>query len=636
MFYLPRICEHCLNPSCVASCPSGAMYKREEDGIVLVDQDRCRGWRFCVSGCPYKKVYFNHRTGKAEKCTLCFPRIEVGQPTDLLRDLRRAAALPRPGPLRRRQGARRRPRPRTRRTSTRRSCRCSSTPRTPRCAGGRRGRASRDDWIEAARRSPVYALASAHKVALPLHPEYRTLPMVWYVPPLSPVADVVHAAGYDDADPDEVFASHRLAAHPARVPGQPVHRRRRRRRCAGCCASSRRSGRTCGPSSSGWRRTSELGGGRRHDRAELDDLYRLLAIAKYDDRYVIPKAHAEDAGRLMAQHEQMFCSLDTDGGPAWAAAADRPAQSFHPAGSARQPDVPRRRRARALQPARLGRPRATRRTCSRPRHLVTGAGARPPVSYLQAGLGAAAVSRPPALFEGRRRSSTRSPACPRASRRRSRRSWPGCGRRRRRRSRSTTSRPSTCAAAARCTSPTTATATPASAGWRCSRFKTAYRRARFAPTERRAARLPAAACSSSPRSPPRPGSRSCAAAGPIWSCCAGRCDEAGSPYAHVVEAVCAELPKLRKREQDLVRDALGGRPPARGRWPGTVRAPRISGHGRPRREGRHGEHGLGVLLVGHPALRRAWRSSCSGTSGGGATTATGGPADPRSCRNGAG
>ena len=53
MFYLPRICEHCLNPSCAASCPSGAIYKRSEDGIVLVDQDRCRGWRMCVSGCPY-------------------------------------------------------------------------------------------------------------------------------------------------------------------------------------------------------------------------------------------------------------------------------------------------------------------------------------------------------------------------------------------------------------------------------------------------------------------------------------------------------------------------------------------------------------------------------------------------------
>ena len=81
MFYLPRICEHCLNPSCMASCPSGAIYKRSEDGIVLVDQDRCRGWRQCMTGCPYKKIYFNHKTGKAEKCTFCYPRVEVGLPT---------------------------------------------------------------------------------------------------------------------------------------------------------------------------------------------------------------------------------------------------------------------------------------------------------------------------------------------------------------------------------------------------------------------------------------------------------------------------------------------------------------------------------------------------------------------------
>jgi nitrate reductase beta subunit len=96
MFYLPRICEHCLNPSCVASCPSGAMYKRSEDGIVLVDQDQCRGWRMCVSGCPYKKVYFNHRTGKAEKCTMCYPRIEVGHADGVLGDLCGPAALHRP------------------------------------------------------------------------------------------------------------------------------------------------------------------------------------------------------------------------------------------------------------------------------------------------------------------------------------------------------------------------------------------------------------------------------------------------------------------------------------------------------------------------------------------------------------
>ena len=61
MMYLPRLCEHCLNPSCVASCPSGAMYKRDEDGIVLVDQEACRGWRYCMTGCPYKKYIL---TGK--------------------------------------------------------------------------------------------------------------------------------------------------------------------------------------------------------------------------------------------------------------------------------------------------------------------------------------------------------------------------------------------------------------------------------------------------------------------------------------------------------------------------------------------------------------------------------------------
>lgn len=81
MMYLPRLCEHCLNPSCVATCPSGAIYKREEDGIVLIDQDKCRGWRMCITGCPYKKIYFNWKSGKSEKCIFCYPRIESGQPT---------------------------------------------------------------------------------------------------------------------------------------------------------------------------------------------------------------------------------------------------------------------------------------------------------------------------------------------------------------------------------------------------------------------------------------------------------------------------------------------------------------------------------------------------------------------------
>ncbi len=61
-----------------------------------------------------------------------------------------------------------------------------------------------DDWLEASQRSPVYALAVEHRVALPLHPEYRTLPMVWYVPPLSPVMGMIEGKG-SEADPDDVF-----------------------------------------------------------------------------------------------------------------------------------------------------------------------------------------------------------------------------------------------------------------------------------------------------------------------------------------------------------------------------------------------------------------------------------------------
>ena len=150
MMYLPRLCEHCLNPACVAVCPSGAIYKREEDGIVLIDQDKCRGWRMCVSGCPYKKIYYNWSSGKSEKCIFCYPRIEAGQPTVcaetcvgrirylgvLLYDADRieaAATTP------------------TRRISIRRSS-TSSSIRTIRPSSRRRARtAVPESWIEAAR-----------------------------------------------------------------------------------------------------------------------------------------------------------------------------------------------------------------------------------------------------------------------------------------------------------------------------------------------------------------------------------------------------------------------------------------------------------------------------------------------------
>src|SRR5690554_6059672 len=199
MFFLPRICEHCLNPSCVASCPSGAMYKRTEDGIVLVDQDRCRGWRMCVTGCPYKKVYFNHRTGKAEKCHFCYPRVEVGLPTVcsetcvgrlrhiglVLYDADRvgeAAAVENEADLYESQ------------------LDVFLDPTDPEVIAAARREGIPEDWLDAARRSPVYALAKKHRVALPLHPEFRTMPMVWYIPPLSPVVEALADTGHDGED----------------------------------------------------------------------------------------------------------------------------------------------------------------------------------------------------------------------------------------------------------------------------------------------------------------------------------------------------------------------------------------------------------------------------------------------------
>jgi nitrate reductase beta subunit len=77
-FYLARICNHCTYPACLASCPRGSIYKRKEDGIVLVDQKRCRGYQECVKACPYKKVFYNPMTGTSEKCIACYPKMEQG------------------------------------------------------------------------------------------------------------------------------------------------------------------------------------------------------------------------------------------------------------------------------------------------------------------------------------------------------------------------------------------------------------------------------------------------------------------------------------------------------------------------------------------------------------------------------
>ena len=298
MFYLPRICEHCLNPSCVASCPSGAMYKRDEDGIVLVDQEQCRSWRFCVSGCPYKKVYFNWGTGKAEKCTMCYPRIEAGQPTVcsetcvgrirylgvILYDADRveaAASVPDEHDLLEAQLG------------------IFLDPARPDVQAAARREGIGEDWLDAARRSPVYALAVRLRVALPLHPEYRTLPMVWYVPPLSPVMSMIEGEG-SDTDPDDVFP----AIDELRIPiaylanlltagnEDPVRLALKRLAAMRGIMRERNLGGEPGAAA------AEAVG---LDLAELDQLYRLLALAHFHERYVLPQGHSEVVGPLVAK-----------------------------------------------------------------------------------------------------------------------------------------------------------------------------------------------------------------------------------------------------------------------------------------------------------------------------------------------
>ncbi len=310
MFYLPRICEHCLNPSCVAACPSGAMYKRAEDGIVLVDQDACRGWRMCVSGCPYKKVYFNHRTGKAEKCTFCYPRVEAGQPTvcaetcvgrlryiglflyDADRVLEAASVEDERDLLEAQRGV-------------------ILDPEDPAVIAAARQAGIAEDWLEAARLSPVYALTNRYRIALPLHPEFRTMPMVWYIPPLSPVVDVLAGSGHDGEDRATLFA----AIDALRIPVEYLAGLF----TAGDTEPVVRSLRVLAAMRSHMRRVNlgepmdpEIAASVGFTPRALEDLYALLAIAKYEDRYVIPAAHAE-VGRAL--DEAPGCSLEYEGGP---------------------------------------------------------------------------------------------------------------------------------------------------------------------------------------------------------------------------------------------------------------------------------------------------------------------------------
>ncbi len=290
MMYLPRLCEHCLNPTCVASCPSGSIYKREEDGIVLIDQDKCRGWRMCVSGCPYKKIYYNWATGKAEKCIFCYPRIEAGQPTVcsetcvgrirylgvLLYDADRieeAASSDHKHNLYDAQ------------------LQIFLDPNDPVVIEQARADGVPEPWLEAARNSPVYKMAVDWRVALPLHPEYRTLPMVWYIPPLSPVQARVEAGAIEMKGEIPNVSSLRiplkyLANLLTAGDEAPVARALERMLAMRAFMRGRHVDGVDRP---------EVLAAAGITQADVEDMYKIMAIANYEDRFVIPTTHREYA-----------------------------------------------------------------------------------------------------------------------------------------------------------------------------------------------------------------------------------------------------------------------------------------------------------------------------------------------------
>ena len=307
-FYLPRICNHCLNPACVAACPSGALYKRGEDGIVLLNQDRCRAWRACIPACPYKKTYYNWSTGKSEKCILCYPRLESGQAPacfhscvgriryigNVLYDadkIRGLAALPDEELV---EGQRS----------------MILDPHDPEVIAAAKANGVPDSVIKSAQQSPTYKYVKEWKIALPLHVEYRTFPMLFYVPPLLPVmsstqGDVVKS------DLDELFADIEQARAPMEYLGKMFSGGNlgKLRYALGKQLAVRI-----------WRRHVTVGDISQEKALaalkqaectgeEADAIYKLSALATFDERFVVPPFQREMAIEMLEDPHEHRSSM---------------------------------------------------------------------------------------------------------------------------------------------------------------------------------------------------------------------------------------------------------------------------------------------------------------------------------------
>jgi nitrate reductase beta subunit len=302
-FYLPRICNHCLNPACVAACQSGAIYKRGEDGIVLIDQNICRGWRFCVSACPYKKTYFNWQSGKSEKCVLCYPKLESGQVPGCMHscvgrirylgvllynaDLIKWAASAPDSELVSRQRE------------------IILDPGDPEVIRHAKKSGVHDSVIEYAQKSPVYKFVKDWKMALPLHSEARTLPMLFYVPPLLPLLGKVGDSGYA-VDAVEYFAtsdSSRVSLkYLARLlsAGNVDEVVKAYRPMIASRIMKRQE--TVGDADV--EKLNQLLKKTGLTRKDLQDIYELSAISTFDQRFVVPPSHREYAIEILEEPDR--------------------------------------------------------------------------------------------------------------------------------------------------------------------------------------------------------------------------------------------------------------------------------------------------------------------------------------------
>jgi nitrate reductase beta subunit len=297
-FYFPRICNHCLNPSCVAACPSGALYKRGEDGIVLIDQKRCRGWRACVAACPYKKTFFNWSTGKSEKCILCFPRLETGQAPAcfhscvgrirylgvLLYDASRieeVANLPDDQLI---EGQRS----------------LILDPWDPQVIAAAEENGVHPSVIESAQKSPIYQFVKIWKLALPPHLEFRTLPMLFYVPPMSPVMSSKTDDVIDHNTKDlfhDIESSRVPVAYLAKLLGAGQENKVRYALRKQKAVRWYRRAVTVGDVTmeTAQRMLAEAD----CTAEEAEEIYKLTSLCTFEDRFVIPPMHREEALEMM-------------------------------------------------------------------------------------------------------------------------------------------------------------------------------------------------------------------------------------------------------------------------------------------------------------------------------------------------